>query len=398
LGGLLVVGIWNVFMKQIHNRGRVLIALNTAWNLANFRSGLIRGLVNASYEVVAVAPPDRNVERVVALGCRYLPLPMDNQGKNPVKDLWLFLRFWCLFRRVRPSVYLGYTIKPNIYGSLAARILCIPTINNIAGLGAVFITDSWLSRLVRLLYRVALARSRQVFFQNEEDRQLFVSGGVVTDLVSDRLPGSGIDLKEFLPGPLPNRSPIRFLMIARMLWDKGVGEFVEAARLLKQSGLNAEFCLLGFLEVQNPTAVSRSQMETWVAEGVVRYLGVSDNVREEIAQADCVVLPSFYREGTPRSLLEAAAMARPIITTDSVGCRDVVDDGVNGFLCRPKDASDLAEKMHQMFTMSPRAREAMGLRGRKKVEAEFDEEFVIRKYLQAIELAVSSKSKVSTTR
>ena len=384
-------------MKKIKNRGRVLIVLNTTWNLANFRSGLIRGLVSAGYEVIAVAPPDKHIARVVALGCRYLPLSMDNQGKNPIKDLWLFLHFWHLFRRVRPSVYLGYTIKPNVYGSLAARILHIPTVNNIAGLGAVFNTNSWLTRLVRLLYTFALARSRRVFFQNEEDRQLFVLGGVVSELISERLPGSGIDLKEFLPAPLPNRSPTRFLMIARMLWDKGVGEFVEAARLLRKSGLNAEFCLLGFLDVQNPSAISRSQMEAWVAEGVVRYLGVSDNVREEIAQADCVVLPSFYREGTPRTLLEAAAMARPIITTDSVGCRDVVDDGVNGFLCRPKDAFDLAEKMHQMFTMSPSVREAMGLRGRKKVEADFDEEIVIRKYLQAIELAISSNSEVTAT-
>jgi glycosyltransferase involved in cell wall biosynthesis len=152
--------------------------------------------------------------------------------------------------------------------------------------------------------------------------------------------------------------------------------------------------LLGFLDVQNPAAISKSQMDEWVAEGVVRYLGVSDNVREEIAQADCVVLPSFYREGTPRSLLEAAAMARPIITTDSVGCRDVVDDGVNGFLCCPRDASDLSDKMELMISMSQTEREAMGLRGREKVEREFDEKIVIDKYLSAIE-AVLGKTNPS---
>ncbi len=170
-----------------------------------------------------------------------------------------------------------------------------------------------------------------------------------------------------------------------------VGEYVEAARLLKRRGLNSEVCLLGFLDLQNPAAISKTQMDEWVAEGVARYLGVSDNVREEIAQADCVVLQSFYREGAPKTLLEAAAMARPIITTDSVGCRDVVDDGVNGLLCRPRDASDLADKMALMSAMSSAEREAMGLRGREKVEREFDEKIVIEKTLSAIE-AVLGKS------
>jgi len=155
--------------------------------------------------------------------------------------------------------------------------------------------------------------------------------------------------------------------------------------MLKQRGIDAECCLLGFLDVQNPAAISRKQMDEWVAEGVVRYLGVSDNVRQEIAQADCVVLPSFYREGTPRTLLEAAAMARPIVTTDSVGCRDVVDDGVNGYLCKPKDAPDLADKMEQIVSMSHAGRVTMGLRGRGKVVREFDEQIVIAKYLSAIE-------------
>jgi glycosyltransferase involved in cell wall biosynthesis len=233
------------------------------------------------------------------------------------------------------------------------------------------------------LYRLALSRSIKVFFQNDDDRQMFVSGGLVGQAVTDRLPGSGIDLDKFAPVPLPGQSPIRFLLIARMLWDKGVGEFVEAARLLKRRGTNADFCLLGFLDVQNPAAISREQMDAWVKEGVIRYFGVSDDVRTEIAAADCVVLPS-YREGTPRTLLEAAAMGRPIITTDAVGCREVVDDGVNGYLCRIKEAVDLAEKMALMEALSPTERAVMGRRGREKVEREFDEQIVIDKYLAAI--------------
>ena len=288
-------------------------------------------------------------------------------------------------------MFLGYTVKPNVYGSLAAHVMGVPVINNVAGLGAVFVKDSRLTGLVRRLYQLALSRSVKVFFQNDDDHQLFVTGGLVDNSVTSVLPGSGIDLAKFSPVPLPNKLPIRFLLIARMLWDKGVGEFVEAARLLKSRGVKAEFCLLGFLDVQNPAAISRAQMDKWVAAGIVNYLGVSDNVSDEIARADCVVLPSFYREGTPRTLLEAAAMARPIVTTDSVGCREVVDDGINGFLCRPRDSFDLAEKLAQMATLSPGERKAMGLRGREKAERQFDERIVINKYLETIEAILESQ-------
>lgn len=364
---------------------KVMIALNTAWNLVNFRSGLIRGLVAHGYEVIAVAPVDKYAHRLSSLGCRYSPLAMDNQGTNPGRDLLLLIRFLKLMRTEKPDVYLGYTVKPNVYGSLAAHALRIPVINNVAGLGTVFTKAGWLNRFVRGLYQIVLSKSARVFFQNDDDRQLFVLGGLVSEAVTDRLPGSGIDLDQFTPEPLPGRLPLRFLLIARMLWDKGVREFVEAASLLKQRGVDAEFCLLGFLDVQNPTAISRSQMDEWVSAGAIRYIGVSDNVREEIVHAECIVLPSFYREGTPRTLLEAAAMARPIVTTDSVGCRDVVDDGINGFLCRPMDASDLAEKMARIAAMSADEREVMGLRGREKVEREFDEQIVIDKYIKAID-------------
>lgn len=370
---------------------KLLISINTAWNLKNFREGLIKALVARGYEVLAVAPKDEWATQLQTLGCRYLPLPMDNKGTHPVRDSLLLLRFFMLLRAERPDVFLGYTVKPNVYGSLAAHALRIPVINNVAGLGTVFMKGGWLNQLVQGLYRVALSRSSRVFFQNEDDRQLFVSRGLVSEDVADRLPGSGVDLAKFQPIPLPARQVVRFLLIGRMLWDKGVGEYVEAARMLNQRGIHAECCLLGFLDVQNPAAISRKQMDDWVAEGVVRYLGVSDNVREEISQSDCVVLPSFYREGTPRTLLEAAAMARPIVTTDSVGCRDVVDDGVNGYLCKPKDAADLADKMERIVSISPAEREAMGLRGREKVERQFDEEIVIRKYLEAIEIAISKK-------
>src|SRR6266849_7189519 len=336
---------------------KILISLNAAWNLVNFRAGLIRSLVAQGHEVVAVAPPDEYAPRLEKLGCRYVPLPMDSKGTHPGRDMQLLWRFFRLFQNERPDVFLVYTVKPNVYGSLAAHALSIPVINNIAGLGAVFVKDSWLTRLVRFLYRLAFAKSRRVFFQNDDDRRAFVEAGLVGAGQADRIPGSGIDLLFFsrVPSFPQNGRNFRFLLLARMLWDKGVGEYVAVARLVRQRFPDAEFCLLGFLDVQNPAAISRRQMEAWVAEGAVNYLGETVDVRPYIAAADCIVLPSYYREGVPRSLLEAAAMGRPIVTSNAVGCREVVEDRVNGFLCRPRDAADLAEKLERMITLSPEA-------------------------------------------
>lgn len=368
---------------------KVMIALNTAWNLVNFRAGLIRALVAAGYEVVAVAPDDEYSPKLAALGCRFVPLPMDNKGVNPGRDLLLLFQFLQVLRRERPDVFLGYTVKPNVYGSIAAHLLGIPVINNVAGLGTAFIKQNWLTKVVKTLYRVALFRSAKVFFQNDEDLELFVTSGLVKQQVTGRLPGSGVDLARFAVAPLPSakadgQGVVRFLLIARMLREKGVAVYVEAGRLLREKFPNAEFCLLGFLDVQNPSAISREEMAEWVAEGVVNYLGSSDDVRKEIAMSDCVVLPSYYREGTPRSLLEAAAMGRPIITTDAIGCRDVVDNGVNGYLCNPRDAEDLADKMALILEMPMEKCVAMGLAGRSKIEREFDENIVINCYLEAI--------------
>jgi glycosyltransferase involved in cell wall biosynthesis len=366
-----------------------MIAVNTAWNIYNFRAGLVKSLIDRGYEVIAVAPEDEYVPRLEALGCRFIPIAIDSKGTNPGSDLLLMCRFLRLFKRERPDVFLGYTVKPNVFGSMAAHMLGIPVINNISGLGAVFIQDGFLAKIVRKLYRAALCASRKVFFQNDDDHQYFLDSGLICSEVTDRLPGSGVNIENFAMTPPSgterlNGKAFRFLLIGRMLWDKGVGEYVEAARSLRQRFPGVEVCLLGFVDVQNPAAISRAQIDAWVGEGIVSYLGVSDDVRQEIEKADCVVLPS-YREGTPRTLLEAAAMGKPIVTTDAVGCREVVDHGHNGFLCKVRDAADLAEKMEEMLGLPHEARIQMGRNGRTKIEEQFDERIVIGKYHDAID-------------
>jgi glycosyltransferase involved in cell wall biosynthesis len=232
-----------------------------------------------------------------------------------------------------------------------------------------------------------------VFFQNDDDLDLFVQARLVKPDVAERLPGSGVDTCKFAPVETgQTHEGFRFLLASRMLWDKGIGEFVDAARPIRRRHPNVQCQLLGFLDVPNPTVISKAQMQAWVDEGIVTYLGTSDRVETLMQAADCIVLPS-YREGLSRSLLEAASLGKPIIATDAVGCRDVVDDGINGFLCKPRDAEDLAGKMTQMIGLSEAQRLAMGRRGREKMLREFDERIVIERYLSAIDMILASPSR-----
>lgn len=371
---------------------RLVIAANAAWNLVNFRAGLIRALIGDGWEVVAAAPEDAASRAALeAMGCRFVAIPMTSRGMSPPADLRVLRDFRRLFRRERPQVMLGYTIKPNVYGSIAAWLTGVKAINNISGLGTGFMRPGPLQRLVVLLYRVGLARSHTVFFQNEDDRSLFVARGLVRRERTALLPGSGIDLDRFAaaPPPDPARPGPVFLMIARLVYDKGVGEFVEAARIVRRTRPDARFVLLGFLGVDNQTAVAAADVARWEAEGVLSYRPPLDDVRPAIADANVVVLPS-YREGTSRVLLEAAAMARPIVATDVPGCREVVDDGRSGLLCRVRDAASLADAMLRMCDLTAEARAAMGQAGREKVAREFDQALVIEAYRARLSDAIGA--------
>lgn len=368
----------------VDTRRRIAITANAAWNLINFREGLIRALVDAGLEVVAIAPSDQHVGRLVALGCRFMPLAMDTTGTNPARDALLLYRYWRILARERPCCLLTYTPKPNIYGSLAARLLSIPVVANVAGLGKAYASRGALNKLVSLLYRLSLKRSATVFFQNQEDLDQFVTEGIVKRQVAHRIPGSGIDLARFssaLPRP---REETVFLLIARLLWQKGIKEYVEAARILRARHPRTRFQVLGIMLPASPTAVPQSTLDAWVEEGTIEYLGSADDVRPYLAESDCVVLPTAYREGVPRTLLEAAAMARPVVTSNSPGCRDVVEEGITGFLCQPRDVDDLVRAIEEFLSVPSLRRMEMGERARVKIAAEFDERFVVVNYMGAI--------------
>lgn len=365
-------------------RGRtVAIAINSAWNVVNFRSGLIAALQAAGWRVAVIAPDDGYGERVRALGADFHDLPIVPRGVSPLADLILLWRFWRLLGRLRPAAYLGYTVKPNVWGSLAAQARGIPVVNNIAGLGEAFLAPGFLNRVVRGLYRLGLARSRVVFFQNPDDRALFEGMKLVDPARVRMLPGSGIDLMRFTPAPRPaGQGGFTFLLVGRLLVAKGIGEFAAAARAVRVREPAARFQVLG-LPQSGRGAIDPAMLAGWTAEGLIELLPPTDDVRPVLAMADCVVLPS-YREGTPRSLLEAAAMGKPLIATDVPGCRAVVRDGENGFLVPARDADALADAMLRMTSMPPAARTQLGVASRALVEQQFAEAIVTRAYTDAL--------------
>jgi len=372
-------------------RATIAIVINTSWNIYNFRIALLKSLQKDGYRIVAIAPYDEYSRKLEALGFEYHNLAINNKGTNPFEDLKLVWTLYRLYGRVNPDVSLHYTIKPNIYGTVAAWLAGVPVISNISGLGTVFLDNSISSRLARFLYKLVLRFPAKVFFQNADDQALFITSKLVEEKSTGLLPGSGINTSIFSPVDEGRASsPLSFLFIARLVKDKGLVEYVDAARMVKKTFPDVQFDILGPLYPGNPTAITAEEIACWQAEGVVNYLGTSSDVPSVIAQSNCIVLPS-YREGLSRVLLEAASMAKPIVTTDVPGCRDVVENDVNGFLCNVRDANDLALKMEKMIKLEHSQRVRMGQKGRAKVLAQFDEKTVLERYRSVIRDILSTR-------
>ena len=361
----------------------IVICSNYAWTIYNFRMALIRRLKSEGYKVIVLTQFDGYEKAIGDEVDRIESLFISRKGVYPFIDIFTILDLVRHLLRFKPDILLSFSIKPVIYGSIAAKLTKAKSIVMITGLGTAFIADTWITKVVKVLYRFGLSSVSTIFFQNTDDKNLFVSLKLVKSNVCRLTPGSGVDLTKFSYADLSDKSETVFLLIARMLWDKGIGEFVDAARTIKARYPNTRFQLLGPLGVENRTAISNSKMAEWETEGVIEYLGETDDVVRYIDRACCVVLPS-YREGTSRVLLEAAAMGRPLIATDVPGCREVVDDGVTGFLCKPRDDVSLAQKIELMLKLPHETRRIMGVKGREKVKSEFNQDIVCDLYIDAI--------------
>ncbi len=312
-------------------------------------------------------------------------LPMDNSGTHPVRDLELLARFWRHYRDLRPRVAFHFTIKNNVYGTFAARSLGIKSVNNVSGLGTAFIRQGPISDIVRTLYRLSQPLAYRVFCQNAEDFDLLTGRGLVPAQRLVLLPGSGVDLNRYHPDlrrPRREGEPFRLLFAGRMLADKGLNELIEAVTAINADGIRCNLSLCGFAGAENLSAISEQTLRQWSQRPGVHWIGPSDDMPTVYAQADAVVLPS-YREGMPRSLLEAAAMGLPVVATDVPGCRHIVTHGQNGLLCEVRSAASLQRSLEQLLSMSDGQREAMGAAGRARVEADFDEKLVVEAALDA---------------
>ncbi|MBO72888.1 MAG: glycosyltransferase family 1 protein [Flavobacteriales bacterium] len=369
------------------NNKKVLICSNYAWTIYNFRMPLIRNLKKKGYEIEVVTQFDGYEKKVGREVNRINNLLISREGTNPIKDFFTLSHLFFTLIKTKPDIFLLFTIKPVIYGSIVSKLLKVPVIPTITGLGTVFIKENILTRIVKQLYRLAFSSVPIVFFQNQDDMNLFINQKLLDKKKCYMSPGSGIDINTFSLQPLLKSEEKIFLFIGRMIWDKGVGDFIKAAKKIKSKYPNVRFQLLGPCDVQNRTAIDIKDIDNWERDGVVEYLGETDDVVIYIKKSSCVVLPS-YREGLSRVLLEAAAVGRPVIASDVPGCREVIDDGVNGFLSKPRDFNDLSDKIENIILLSYESLEAMGLEGRKKVEEEFNKDIVCKLYTDAIKKVV----------
>jgi len=363
---------------------KIVLVCNTSWGMMMFRSGLMKRLVQEGYDVSVLAPYDKHSQEIEALGCHYINVPMDNKGSNIFKDLFLIRRLYKHYKEINPCLIFHYTIKPNIFGTLAAKYADIKSIAVITGLGYTFINNGITSIIAKKLYKISLKHSQKVWFINYEDRKKFIKERIIARDLMEIIPSEGVNMCKYAPLEKSTKDGVfRFVLIARLLWDKGVGELVKAAREIKKKYPNVEVQLVGFVDAKNPQSISKEQVDDWVSKGWIKYMGSTDDVRTFIAGADCIVLPS-YREGVSMILLESASMAKPIIASNVPGCRDIVEHGSSGYLCNVMDSHDLMLKMEKMLNLTETERQEMGDRGRAHIKRDFDEQIVLQRYLHTI--------------
>lgn len=365
------------------NKKKVLILGNSHMVVFKFRGELIEQLISDGYEVFVCFPngPFGDGEATSKqYGCEFIEIHMERRGTNPFKDVSTICDYFKIIKKVNPSVVLGYTVKPDVYGGIVCRLLNIPFIPNITGLGKGLDEEGLIQKITILLYKIAIKKAHCVFFQNKSDKLFFDTHGIKyqNGII---LPGSGVNLEKFQILPYPEQeTPVKFIYVARVMKVKGIEQYFDAAHEIKKKYPETEFHICGYCEENYKVTIEKKS----VLKEII-YHGLVDDIKEYEKKCHCVVLPSFHPEGISNVLLEGAAYARPLITTDHAGCKETVDDGITGFIVRQKDSYDLIEKMEKFIQLTNSQRKRMGELGRKKIEKEFSRKIVVDAYMREIQ-------------
>ncbi len=366
----------------------IALVANSTWNFFNFRLNIVKAMIDRGYEVVLVSPLDEYLDPLLEkFKVRHVPLVhLNRKGTNPAKELLLIREFRKIYQKIKPDLVIHFTIKPNIYGNYVAKLLGINSICVVTGLGYVFLHETYFSRLAKLLYKYSFSKSDLVVFENKDDLDLFIELNLVPPEKASYVKGCGVNLDYYKPllDSRKNNNKTIFTFIGRLMYDKGIVEFITAAEELKSKYKNVEFWLVGEIDDGNPASINNQQLIEWVENGIVKYFGHIKDIRPLIQKSDCVVLPS-YREGMSRLLTEAIAMEKPVISSDTPGCKDIVDDGENGFLVPVKNSDALVEAFIKFLNLDEPQRLSMGRKGRIKAINEFDDEVIAKQFLGFID-------------
>jgi len=365
---------------------KIIFSSNVAWSIYNFRKDLLLSLQGDGHDIYCVSNDEEGYSsKLEEFGFEFHQINVENNSKNPIKDLLIVREYFKLYKNIKPDVILHNAIKPNIYGTIAAGLLKIKVINNISGLGTLFIKKSISTYLAKFLYLISQSFATTVFFQNKYDMQLFIKSKLVNNKKSKLIPGSGVDTSKFIPliEKREDNQIFDFLFVGRLLKDKGIMELFNATNILNEEGYKFNLTLLGELYENNETSISKDQLEEWTRNSYINYVGATDDVTTFMQKADCLVLPS-YREGLSKVLIEASSIELPIVTTDVPGCKDVVIDEYNGLLCEVRNSNDLADKMKKMMNYDKKKRLELGKNGRKIAKEKFDVNIIIDIYKREI--------------
>jgi len=358
---------------------RILILSNHFITLYNFRKELIKRLNDEGYEVYISMPKSDDNKFFKDMGCKIIETPVDRRGINPIRDIGLIMAYLRIMKEVKPDIVFSYTIKPNIYGSIASNITKNKQVNNITGTGGTFLRRNVISEVAKLLYKMSIKKSYKVFFQNSGDKDLFVKNNMVRDNYA-MLPGSGVNLEQFQVSDLPSDEETNFIFMGRVMALKGIDQYLETAKVVKAEYPNTNFYIAGFIEEEKYKPI----IDEYDSKGIIKYIGFQRDIKSWIEKCHCTILPSHGGEGVPNVLLESAAMGRICIASTINGSKDVIDDGETGYLFETGNAEDLTDKVRKFLELSFEEKVRMGLAGRTKVEREFDRKIVIDMYLDEI--------------